>query len=154
MPNFSPQATLAQIRTWLRTHVEDGTECPACRQHVKVYRRKITSSMARSLIDMYRAGGLTWVHVPTVISGQRADEGKLAYWNLIEEEKVKRPDGGRAGYWRLTRLGELFVLNKCTVPKYARIYNGELVNLDPSEQVSIVDALGTRFNYAEMMAGV
>jgi hypothetical protein len=152
--NFSPQASLAQVRTWLRSKVDEGVECPACRQHVKVYRRKINSGMARSLMLMYRVGGRDWVHVPSQVGARSREEGKLAYWGLVEEEKALRPDGGRTGYWRVTRIGELFVLNKCTVPKYARIYNGELVNLDPNEQVSIVDALGTKFDYAEMMAGV
>jgi hypothetical protein len=154
MPNFSSQASLAQVRAWLRVKRDEGVICPACDQHVKVYRRKINSGMARSLMLMYRIAGRDWLHVPTQIGAKSREEGKLAYWGLVEEEKVLRPDGGRTGYWRVTRLGELFVLNKCTVPKYARIFKGELVSLDSDEQVSIVDALGTKFNYAEMMAGV
>lgn len=154
MPNFSPQASLAQVRAWLRMKRDDGVACPACDQHVQVYRRKINAGMARSLMMMYRVGARDWVHVPSEIGARSREEGKLAYWGLVEEEKALRPDGGRTGYWRVTRLGELFVLNRCTVPKYARVFNGELVSLDPSEQVSIVDALGTKFNYSEMMAGV
>lgn len=154
MPNFSPGATLAQVRTWIRLKRDEGVICPACDQHVKTYRRKINSGMARSLMLMYRVGGREWVHVPSQIGARSREEGKLAHWGLVEEEKAVRPDGGRTGYWRVTRLGELFVLNRCTVPKYARIFNGELIALDPSEQVSIVDALGDKFHYAELMAGV
>jgi len=154
MSGFSPQASLAQLKTWLRTKANDGAECPVCEQYVKIYRRKITSTMARSLIEMYRAGGLGYVHLPTVISSQRADEGKLAYWGLIEEEKARRPDGGRAGYWRVTELGELFLKGRCRMPKYARVYSGRCLGLDPHEQVTIRDALGTNFDYAELMAGL
>jgi len=154
MPNFSPQASLAQVRAWLRTKAHDGAACPACGQNVKIYRRKINAGMARSLMLMYRVGGRDWVHVPSQIGARSREEGKLAYWGLVEEEKALRPDGGRTGYWRVTKLGELWVRNKCTVPKYAKIYNGEVVALEPADRVTIVDALGAEFNYSEMMAGL
>ena len=153
MVNFSPQASLAQVKNWLRTHAEKGVDCPACEQRVQVYKRKINSGMARSLIEMYRVGGLDWIHVPTQIGARSREEGKLAYWNLVEEERAVRPDGGRTGYWRLTRIGELFVTNRCTVPKYARVYNGRVLSLIPTEQVTITDALGTKFSYSDLMAG-
>lgn len=153
MVNFSPQTSLAQLRTWLLGKADEGTNCPLCHQHVQVYRRKINSGMARSLILMYRAGGLDFIHLPTTIGARSREEGKLAYWGLVEEEKAKRPDGGRAGYWRVTELGALFLTDQLTVPKYARVYNGRALSLDLSEKVSIRDALGTKFDYAELMAG-
>lgn len=160
MVNFSPNVTLGQLKVWLRSRANDGAICPLCEQNVKVYRRKINSGMARSLIAIYQASmrngnaGLGWVHVPTEISARSREEGKLAYWNLVEEERTLRPDGGRAGYWRVTRIGELFLKYQCTVPKYARVYNGRVLSLDPSEQVTIKDALGTKFDYSELMAGL
>jgi hypothetical protein len=154
MPFFHAQTPLGQLKAWLRAKADEGTTCPLCEQTVKVYRRKITSTMARSLIEMYRAAGKDWAHLPTVISSQRADEGKLAYWGLLEEEKVRRPDGGRAGYWRVTDLGELFIQGNLAVPKYARVYNGRCLSLVTTEKVTIKDALGTKFDYAELMAGV
>lgn len=153
-PHFSPSATLGQLKSWLRTRAEGGAHCPVCEQHVQVYRRKINSGMAKSLIRMYRVGGLEWVHLPTQIGARSREEGKLAYWGLVEEEKTLRADGGRAGYWRVTLLGELFLRGKCTVPKYARVYDGRVLSLDANEQVSIYDALGTKFDYAELMAGL
>lgn len=151
MVKFAPNSSLAQIQAWLRKHANDGTNCPACQQTVKVYRRKVNAGMARSLILMYRAGGLDWVHLPTQIGSRSREEGKLAYWGLVEEQTSPREDGGRAGYWRVTRLGELFIQNGMTIPKYARVYNGRCLSLDPTEQVSIQEALGDRFNYNELM---
>lgn len=151
---MNPAATLLQVRKWLSINAHDGADCPACGQYVKVYKRKITSTMARSLIEMYREAGKEYAHLPTVISSQRADEGKLAYWGLLEEEKVRRPDGGRAGYWRVTDLGEAFIRSGLAVPKYAYVFNGKVLSLDNSVNVSIKDALGTKFDYAELMAGV
>ena len=153
MVQFSPQTPLAQLRAWLLSKADVGAECPLCHQHVQVYRRKINSGMARSLILMYRAGGLEFIHLPTTIGARSREEGKLAYWGLVEEEKVRRPDGGRAGYWRVTELGELFLREQIKVPKYARVYNGRALSLDLTERVSIKDALGTKFDYSDLMAG-
>lgn len=154
MVNLNPQMTITQARQWLRARLDDGATCPVCTQRAQVYKRKVTASMARALIDMYRAGRLDWVHLPSVLTGQRSDEGKLVHWGLIEEERVLRPDGGRAGYWRVTVKGERFLRSQISIPKYARIFDGHLLNLDNSQMVTIRDALGTRFNYAELMAGI
>lgn len=59
--------TLAEAQQWLAERITGGARCPCCNQYSKVYRRQINSGMARSLIAMYRAGGLDWVHVPTQI---------------------------------------------------------------------------------------
>ena len=151
---FNPQMTIAQAKHWLRQRLDEGADCPVCTQRVQVYRRKVNSGMARSLIEMYRVGGLDWVHVPTQIGARSREEGKLAYWGLVEEERERRPDGGRAGYWRVTPYGELFIRRGVTIPKYARIFNGKVLGLDTTEQVSIKDALGTKFDYNELMAGL
>lgn len=151
---FSPNAPLAQVRSWLLSRVDEGVSCPLCTQHVQVYRRKINSGMARSLIAMYRVGALDWVHLPTQIGARSREEGKLAYWELVEEEKARRPDGGRAGYWRVTPKGESFLRNQMSIPKYARVYNGRCLGLDYSEMVTIKDALNNKFDYAELMAGL
>lgn len=151
---------LIQLRADLRRELEDGTTCPVCGQHAQIYRRKINSGMAKSLIAMYRTqdwlpdGGTDFMHVPTVIGAQSREEGKLAYWHLVAEEAVQRPDGGRAGYWRLTPRGRRFVEGQISVPKYAEIYNGKVVGMDSSEMVTIRDALGTKFDYSELMAGL
>lgn len=150
---MNPNTTIAQAKAWLRTKLADGAECPVCTQRAQLYRRKVTSTMARSLIEMYRAAGLDYAHLPTVISSQRADEGKLAYWGLMEEEKVRRPDGGRAGYWRVTPRGEMFLKLQLNIPKYAEVYDGRVLGFDTTELVSIKDALGTRFDYSDLMAG-
>lgn len=152
---FSDDMTLAEARDLLRTLVDDGHDCPVCTQLAKVYRRKINSGMARSLIEMYRVGGpaLDWVHVPTQIGARSREEGKLAYWGLVEEEHQERDDGGRAGYWRVTTKGVQFVSAQIKVPKYARVYDGRCLSLT-GDEVTIREALGSKFNYDELMAGV
>lgn len=152
---FTDDMTLAEARAELRELVDAGHECPCCRQLAKVYRRKIHARMACGLILMYRAGGATqYVHAPTVTrSGDSMEVSKLRYWSLIEEERAVRPDGGRTGWWHLTPLGVRFVTGGVRLPKYARLYDGRSLGLDPSELVSIHDALGDKFNYTELMEG-
>lgn len=155
MKTAADQITLAQAREELRARVTDGAVCPCCTQYAKVYRRKITSQVARVLIAMHRDAGTGWVHLPTLIERKGADEAKARYWGLIEasEDDVREDGSPRVGWWRLTPAGEAFVLDRLRVPKYAHIYDGRCLSLDDTETVSIRDALGTRFDYRDLMAG-
>lgn len=145
--------TLAEARDTLQLQLDEGTTCPCCDQFAKVYSRKINAGHARALIALYRAVGRDWGHLATY--DQSREASKLAYWGLIEEESARRDDGGRSGWWRITDLGERFLRNQLLVPKHARVYDGRLLRLDDTDGlVSIVDALGTRFNYSELMAGI
>ena len=144
--------TLADAKAWLLEHVDDGAHCPCCTQLAKVYRRKINSSMARSLIILHR-GGNDWQYVPDVVGSKSREESKLAYWGLLEEAAEKRDDGGRQGWWRVTVRGHMFARDELMVQKYARIYDGRCLG-HVGSPVSIVDALGTKFDYRELMAGV
>lgn len=148
---ITTSSTLKDVRAWLREKVHKGTTCPACQQHVKVYRRKLNSGMALSLIVMYRAGGTEFVHLPSTVGARSREEGKLRHWGLVEEADSKRPDGGRPGFWRVTELGEDFVLGRVEVPRYADIYNGAGLGLS-GDFIGIREALGDQFDYSELMA--
>lgn len=145
---------LGYAKQWLRANLEKGAPCPCCSQFAKVYRRKVNAGMARSLIEMYRLDAKDWVHVPTQIGARSREEGKLAYWGLIEEATDARGDGGRAGYWRMTPKGVAFARGLTRIPKYALIYDGRVIGFDDTEFVDIRDALGTRFSYDDLMAGI
>lgn len=145
--------TLLAAKNWLRERVDDGEHCPCCGQLAKVYRRQLNAAMARALIMFWRAGATTdWVHGPTLLRGARADEGKLRYWGLLDEQYAKRDDGGRAGWWRVTTAGARFVAGTSRVPKYALVYDGRCLGLG-GEFITIHDALATRFNYDQLMTG-
>lgn len=157
MTGLSPEMSLQEAKDWLRVRVDDGAKCPCCTQFAKLYRRKINSTMARALILIYRnGGGSRFVHIPSlraVLAPHHSnEEPKLRYWDLLEEEQTVRPDGGRAGWWRVTDLGARWVLGAATVPKYARIYDGRCLRVE-GDQVTIRDALGDRFDYRELMGG-
>lgn len=153
----TPTATtpLAEAKSWLAARVEDGADCPCCGQFAKVYRTKLGASIAWPLIAMYRRAGQGWVHVPS-LGAQSGDPLKARHWNLIEQyPNAKREDGSsRVGWWRLTPLGVEFVLGRVRVPKYVRLYNARRLATRGAETISITEALGTRHNYSELMAGV
>lgn len=149
--------TIAESREWIDAHREDGVSCPSCDQYAKVYRRKISSSIAEVLIAMHNESkrtGQEFVHVPSLKAKNSREVSKLVWWGFVEEQKELREDGGRAGYWRVTEAGELWLKNITTAPKYAVTYNNKLLEMTDDEQVSIVDALGTKFNYSDLMAGI
>lgn len=151
---FYRSMTLGEARDRLRVLVDEGHECPCCTQYAKVYRRKINSSMAHDLIVMWRAFGTDWGYLPDLrskrsLKGNR-EESKLRYWGLVREDPERREDGGRAGWWRITPEGVLFVTDRIRVPKYARIYDARCLGLQ-GEPIGIRDALGDRFDYQELM---
>ena len=151
---FHDDMTLREAKNLLREAVYDGAECPCCTQYAKVYKRTINSQMAQTLITMHRAQtGDEWLHLPTLLGRKQADEAKLRYWGLIEEQPGVRDDGSaRVGWWRLTALGARFALGVAAVPKYALVYNGRCLGFD-GPRVTIQDALGDRFNYDDLMRG-
>lgn len=147
--------SLGDARKWLRECVDDGAKCPVCTQFAKVYRRKVNSSMAYGLIVMYRVHGLQWGHAPSTehVARLGGELARLRLWGLVQEQTAVRDDGGRAGWWRVTMKGEQFIRNEILIPKYVRIYDGRVLSRDTDQMVSIIDALGTRFDYRELMAG-
>ena len=148
-----PFDTLAYARNWLkRKLLNGGTHCPLCTQHAKVYKRQINAGMARSLIRMYRKFGLEFGHLPSSLPADSREEGKLVHWGLVEELQKPRPDGGRAGWWRVTDKGEAFILHGLQVPKYAHIYDSHFLGYDdPNELIDIRDALADKFNLEDLM---
>lgn len=145
---------LGDARWWLRRRVDKGAKCPLCTQHAMIYPRTINSSQARDLIALYLQHEREFAYLPDVrkLSGSRSnrEESKLRWWGLLIEEPTLRPDGGRAGWWKVTDRGEQFVLNQVRVPKTARVYDNRCLKL-VGEPISIVDALGNPFDYRELM---
>ncbi len=141
---------LDYVAKFVQSRRDKGVTCPACGQYAKIYKRKVNAGMAKSLIAMYHAGGTTWVDVTEVTDRRSREEGKLAYWGLVEEFPEGREDGGRPGMWRVTNLGRSFVLGHTTVPQTAEVYNGRCLRTYGPD-TSILTALGDKFDYRELM---
>lgn len=166
--------TLDQARQWLRANFEKGAKCPCCGKFAKLYKRKLNSSMAYALILLSRPlekyeefrppVGRPYRHVPSYLmrcdlspevkAAIRGDWAKLKHWGFIESWENPREDkSARAGWWRITPEGLAFANGTTNAPKYVYIYNKKIVTrVGDMAQVSIADALGDRFSYAELMA--
>lgn len=154
MTEFNDNMTVGAARDKLRAlAMEDGHKCPVCTQFTKVYKRSITTTMARDLILMRRiAGDGAWFHMPTLVGHEGGDVTKLRYWGLIEmEEGHHREDGSpRHGHWRITLKGIQFVDRETHVAKYAHVFDGRCLKLSGGP-VMIGACLGKRFDYNELM---
>jgi len=156
-------STMRKARKMLRDGLGDhGIICPCCQQLAKIYKRRLTASMAFALILIYRHFAATdpgvqgWVHVPKLLNGHGVaaaggDFAKLAAWKLIEERPGEREDGShRNGEWRITRRGQDFVRGVITVPAHCYFYNQKPIAFPPQE-TSIQAALGEKFRYDQLM---
>ena len=151
--------TLEEAKQLLRDNWETGTDCPACGQYVKLYKRKINSAMAWVLIILYKRHFTDdgWVHVENYLKTQntpaslRGDFPKLRFWGLLEQMAGEREDGSpRVGMYRLTEKGRQFVEGKITVPEKLGFFNQQIYKVD-SDQVNIKQTLNNKFNYDELM---
>ena len=151
--------TLNQARSWLKARLRKQAVCPCCEQVAKVYTRNLEGAMVAFLLRAYRVKGTEWFHVPTFMQvdvlarkacGVGGTYSKLAYWGFLEELQEKRPDGGRAGWWRVTDLGEKFINGEVTATKYIMIYASRFLGFE-GEEITLQQALGKKFDYEELM---
>lgn len=151
--SFDDDRSLAQAREQLLAELDDGTTCPCCHQHAQRYRWTLPGSAAGYLIRAYEIGGVTrFVESKQVKRrGEQAMPSICRFWDLLEEENDRRPDGGRSGWWRVTTAGERFVLGGW-IPKYAYVYNGRVEWRD-GPSVTIADRLGRPFDWNDHMRG-
>lgn len=156
--------TLEQARDWLRERLDKGAKCPCCKQHAKIYQRKLNQGMAASLIafakvtlQMTPKDG--WLKVPddfvntsTVLRVLKNREyNKLKYWKLLEPHATDQDaDTPYTGMWRITEDGLKFARGEIEVPESVFVYDNR--RLRASEKLTTIQkALGTKFNYAELM---
>lgn len=143
--------TLDEAQDWLRSRLDEGAECPCCKQFAKVYKRPINSQMARWLIWLvleYKHNQ-RWIDVKeSALRG--GDYGKLAHWGLIEQEQNTNPTKRTSGLWRPTAKGTDFVFEAVRVEKKVHLYDGRVMGFSGG-LVSIRNALGKQFDYEELM---
>ena len=144
--------TLAQAKAELRQGWEGGVSCPCCGQFVKKYARKLTTSMAVGLISLYRqsAKGAVAVHIKKIEMLNGGEFAQLRRWGLIREVKNEDTSKRTSGLWLITSKGIDFVEGNIQVPRYCDTYNGKTLGFS-DEQTDIHQALGSKFNYREMM---
>ena len=141
---------------WQQAIEGNGGYCPCCARWGKIYRRPINSSMARALLWLVNAPhrGDGWVHVPSTapIWMLRSHQlPTLHLWGLVMHIRPEPTKLASSGLWQPTELGRAFAANKVTVKRYVYVYNNTALEFEGSE-IGISDALGDKYNYAEIMA--
>ena len=144
--------TIESAKVWLRHRAaSSGGHCPVCNRFTKIYRRQITSSMARFLIDFWHEHKDFEFHHVGRNYRKCGDYAKLSYWGLI----IARGDDGElakaSGYWRMSQRGYDFIHLKTTVSKYVRVYDGQVLGYE-GDKITIKEAIHEKFDYGKLMA--
>jgi len=148
--------TILEAKKYLRKNFEDGVSCPCCGQFVRLYKRKLNSSMARSLIWIVGASRLSndgWVDVPTEAPKWLTKTNQhttMKWWQLLERMPNDKSYKKHSGIWRPTQKGTDFALGKVSVPEYVLHYNDSIIGHSDS-MVTIREACGVKFDYDEMI---
>ena len=150
--------TLTQAKQDLEAKLDEGTVCPCCGKYTRRYRRKFNSSMARSLIWLYREStenGMhdpRWVDVPNTAPKWLLRTNQLPtvrWWGFIERRPADN-EQKHSGLWRPTKTGIGFVKRAHFAASAVVTYNGEPVRFE-GDSILIDDALGRNFSYVELM---
>lgn len=149
-------STLEALRDLWKVTIEgDGGHCPCCDRWGKIYRRALNAAMARSLLWLVNQEdrGDGWVHVPSsappwMLRSQQLPA--LQMWGLVEgfDSETKLAS---SGLWKPTPAGIAFAGNRTAVRKYVYVYNSTVLDTD-GDEIQIGDALGSKYNYEEIMA--
>ncbi len=150
--------TVADAKKYLHDNWKQGVKCPCCGQMVKLYKRRLNSAAALCLIDLLKkSGGKAGVAVHITEIGKASTSGgnfaQLAHWDLIKPIRNTDTPKRTSGKWCITAKGVDFVRSTITVPAYTFQFDGKCLGFS-DERISIKQALGVKFNYSDLMAGV
>lgn len=157
--------TLQEAREYVKEGSKKGVSCPCCQQYAKIYKRKINSGMARVLIHLYIEYFETaqeWVQVKEFLRQKKYrnnhDWTLLRFWGLLEPKEKEETDPKKMKYnglWRVTVWGKQFVTDtRFKVNERAMIYNNTFKGFVDEKEINIKDALGSKFDYQELMKGI
>jgi hypothetical protein len=152
-------STLKEAKQFLRANFEKGVDCPCCGQFVKLYKRKLNSGMAITLLRIFNESineDDKWIPVKEFLRENKYknshDWTLLKHWGLLEEkENIENIETKNSGFWKITQKGRKFVLNEISVPDKVSIYNNKVLGFS-EEQTTIIESLGKKFNYSELFA--
>ena len=139
-------------KAWLRQEaLGKGALCPVCNRFTKIYKRQITSSMARFLITFWREHKDFDYHHVGRDYRKCGDYGKLAYWGLLESRRDSSDRKKDSGFWCITPEGYNFIHETILLKKYAHVYGSHVLSFS-GPSITITDALRTGYSYKELMS--
>ena len=128
--------------------------CPCCKQRCKIYKRKLNANMALFLCSLVALSGAEreWVHYRNIRFTSR-DYSYLKHWGLVEECDPGDTTKRTSGIWRPTPQGIAFARGEIEVISHVHLYNNVAYDVGHTERIGIIDALGDKFDYQELMRG-
>lgn len=115
--------------------------CPCCSQPKTEYKQGLSLGIVRALFEAYRLHRCRPFKPgdeETLDHGQKNNWQKLRYWGLV----VKDPRAAgqeKSGWWRVTALGEDFLVRGTRVTRFVWTYRGEVMEIDHGTLVTAVD---------------
>lgn len=156
IPDFE---TLEEARQYLRDLLDKGGLCPCCKQYVRMYKKRLSSTAVLMMIRLYnleQSDGEKYHHLNDLMQGYSisgcGDFSTTRFWGLVEEMPNDDPKKKASGMWALTENGKKFVLNRARVKSHAKTYNAKCYGL-VGEYIDVKEALRDKFNYEELMKG-
>jgi hypothetical protein len=144
--------SIEQAKEFLYNNFEKGTTCPCCNKNVKLYKVKLTAGMVSVLIKFYKAREKGWIHPIKDFKTVNGDYAKLRHWGFLEKNNFNNdPTIKASGLWMITNVGISFIKGETYVPQKVMLYNNKFYGFD-GDTVGVKEALGTKFNFEELMA--
>ena len=157
--------TIKEVKEFLRANYEKGCKCPACGQTTRLYKRKLNSGMALFLIGLYKLtknannGSYTKVVFfsnKEVMSKMKINTASLDYSVLKHFDLIspRVSQGGKkdSGHWSITWKGIDVIERDIPLSKHVFLYNNKRQGFS-DEKVTIKEALGSKFDFDELMRG-
>ena len=146
--------TIKEAKEHLRNNFEEGIDCPCCGQFVKLYKRKLNSGMAATLIRIVKFNGSSEVHVKDFLRKHQFHNGhdwtRLKDWGLLQE--IIEDNVKSSGKWKVTANGLKFAANQLEVKSHILVYDNRFLGHE-GENIRIKDALGEKFDFNDLMQG-
>ncbi len=139
---------------WRAVCAGDRVLCPGCERWAKIYKRRLNSGMASVLVRLFHVSDpKTWSSIEQIFGSRKQDRRDwplLQHWGLIEPGGRRTATSNASGFWRITARGVMFVVGSTVVPEYVFVWDNRAVRFS-AETVTVRAALGSRFDYAELM---
>lgn len=153
------------MNTWERTvariKAEGNHNCGTCGQTCGIYKQSLTDNNAVMLIGLYTYSmkmennpyGAYHQNLYATVGTKSHGFALCAKFGLIESPPPEEFEDKRcSGKWHLTRLGRKFVEGKEEVSASLKIYDNRVIAFS-KKKVDIIDVLGTKFSYNDLMRG-
>lgn len=132
-----------------------GLKCPFCGSLVSLYKRTINAEMAKTFLQLVRAYNkypryYSMRELKPADNKAASDIIYLLHWGLLDKTDSSNSAMAPAGTYRPTEKGLRFAHNLIRVPSHVHLLHNEVVGWS-DKTIDIKTALGTKFNYEDLM---